>query len=208
MVPATKLPLVGARVMGLDDPTQKMSKSATGTGHAIALLDDPKTIQKKIARATTDSQPAVDVETMGPGIANLLTIAQACDASVTKESVNGLRYGDFKKRVAEAVIARLEPIQKRYREVTADPGLYRWHPDSRKRACRSDRRGHGSEGEGRHGLICLMQYRSNDCKSYCIIFYGKFGFPMHLWSDNQLSQYESRKIEGGSEEVRYGCEFS
>jgi tryptophanyl-tRNA synthetase len=121
VVPVTHLPLVGARVMGLDDPTQKMSKSATGTGHAIALLDDPKTIQKKIARATTDSQPAVDVDTMGPGVANLLTIAQACDASVTKESVNGLRYGDFKKRVTEAVIARLEPIQQRYREVTADP---------------------------------------------------------------------------------------
>jgi tryptophanyl-tRNA synthetase len=121
VLPATSLPLVGARVMGLDDPTQKMSKSATGTGHAIALLDDPKTIQKKIARATTDSQPAVDIETMGPGVANLLTIAQACDSSITKESVQGLRYGDFKKRVAEAVIARLEPIQKRYKEVTADP---------------------------------------------------------------------------------------
>ncbi len=58
---------------------------------------------------------------MGPGIANLLNIAQACDASVTKASVNGLRYGDFKKRVTEAVISRLEPIQKRYREVTAEP---------------------------------------------------------------------------------------
>lgn len=121
VVPATHLPIVGARVMGLDDPTQKMSKSATGSGHAIALLDDAKTIQKKISRATTDSQPAVDIETMGPGIANLLTIAQACDPSFTKESVNGLRYGDFKKRVTEAVIARLEPIQIRYREVTADP---------------------------------------------------------------------------------------
>jgi tryptophanyl-tRNA synthetase len=121
VVPATHLPIVGARVMGLDDPTQKMSKSATGSGHAIALLDDPKTIQKKILRATTDSQPAVDVETMGPGIANLLTIAQACDSSVTQESVQGMRYGDFKKRVAEAVISRLEPIQSRYREITHDP---------------------------------------------------------------------------------------
>jgi tryptophanyl-tRNA synthetase len=121
VVPATHLPIVGARVMGLDDPTQKMSKSASGSGHAVALLDDPKTIQKKILRATTDSQPAVDVENMGPGIANLLTIAQACDSSFSKESVNGMRYGDFKKRVAEAVIARLEPLQRRYREVTADP---------------------------------------------------------------------------------------
>ena len=121
VVPATHLPIVGARVMGLDDPTQKMSKSAGGSGHAVALLDDSKTIQKKILRATTDSQPAVDVENMGPGIANLFTIAQACDNYFSKESVNGMRYGDFKKRVAEAVIARLEPLQRRYREVTADP---------------------------------------------------------------------------------------
>jgi tryptophanyl-tRNA synthetase len=122
VVPATHLPIVGARVMGLDDPTQKMSKSASGSGHAVALLDDPKIVQKKILRAITDSEPAVDVEKMGPGIANLLTIAQACDSAFTKESVNGMRYGDFKKRVAEAVIARLEPIQRRYREVTAEPG--------------------------------------------------------------------------------------
>src|SRR6202020_3474768 len=54
VVPATHLPAVGARIMGLDDPTQKMSKSASGSGHAIALLDEPKLIQKKIARATTD----------------------------------------------------------------------------------------------------------------------------------------------------------
>jgi tryptophanyl-tRNA synthetase len=58
---------------------------------------------------------------MGPGVANLLAIGQACDASITKESVAGLRYGDFKKRIAEAVVARLQPIQKRYQEVTADP---------------------------------------------------------------------------------------
>lgn len=120
-MPATHLPAVGARIMGLDDPTQKMSKSTAGSGHAIALLDDPKTIQKKIARATTDSQPAVDSENMGPGIVNLYTIGHACDTSITRESVAGMRYGDFKKRIAEAVIARLEPIQRRYREITADP---------------------------------------------------------------------------------------
>ncbi len=121
-VPETRLPAVGARIMGLDDPTIKMSKSVTGTNHAIALLDPPKVIQKKIARATTDSQPAVDPENMGAGVANLLAIAQACDSSVTKESVAGLRYGDLKKRVAEAVIARLEPIQKKYQEITAEAG--------------------------------------------------------------------------------------
>jgi len=123
VMPATSLPAVGSRIMGLDDPTQKMSKSATGAGHAIALLDEPKVIQKKISRATTDSQPAVDPETMGPGVANLLTIGEACDPSLTKQAVAGMRYGDFKKRVAEAVIARLEPIQRRYAEITSDPGF-------------------------------------------------------------------------------------
>ena len=122
VMPATSLPAVGARIMGLDDPTQKMSKSATGAGHAIALLDEPKVVQKKIARAKTDSQPAVDPEAIGPGIANLLAIGEACDPSFTLKSAAGMRYGDFKKRVAEAVIARLEPIQKRYAEITGEPG--------------------------------------------------------------------------------------
>jgi tryptophanyl-tRNA synthetase len=122
VMPATNLPAVGSRIMGLDDPTQKMSKSASGTGHAIALLDEPKVIQKKIARATTDSQPAIDADNMGPGITNLLTIAQASDHSITKDRVAGMRYGDFKKLVAEALIERLEPIRRRYREITADAG--------------------------------------------------------------------------------------
>ncbi|MBV9266774.1 MAG: tryptophan--tRNA ligase [Acidobacteriaceae bacterium] len=120
VMPATKLPTVGARIMGLDDPGQKMSKSAAGTNHAIGLLDEPKVVQKKIARATTDSLPAVDPENMGPGVANLIAIAEACDPSLNKEVFAGLRYGDLKKRVAEAVIARLEPIQQKFRAVTAD----------------------------------------------------------------------------------------
>lgn len=120
-VPETRLPAVGARIMGLDDPTVKMSKSISGSNHAIALLDPPALIRKKIARATTDSEPAVNAENMGPGVANLFAIGQACDASLTLESVAGMRYGDFKKRVAEAVVARLEPIQRKYREITADP---------------------------------------------------------------------------------------
>ena len=122
VVPATHLPLVGARIMGLDDPTTKMSKSTTGSNHAIALLDPPDVVKKKIARATTDSEPAVNPENMGAGIANLFTIAQACDPSVVKEQVAGMRYGDFKKFVTERVVARLEPIQRKYREVTEDPG--------------------------------------------------------------------------------------
>src|ERR1700739_3793805 len=77
VMPATKLPAVGARIMGLDDPTSKMSKSATGSAHAVALLDPPDRIRKTIMRATTDSNPAVDFETMGPGVQNLLSIFHA-----------------------------------------------------------------------------------------------------------------------------------
>src|ERR1700681_1067941 len=68
VVPETRLPAVGARIMGLDDPEKKMSKSAAGSGHAVSLLDPPEVIRKKILRATTDSNPAVDFETAGPGV--------------------------------------------------------------------------------------------------------------------------------------------
>jgi tryptophanyl-tRNA synthetase len=123
-VPATKLPAVGARIMGLDDPTAKMSKSAAGSGHAVALLDPPERIRKTIMRATTDSNPAVDFETMGPGVRNLLSIFQAFSGwgdDQMRNHFTGLRYGDLKKQVAEMVVASLEPVQARYREITADP---------------------------------------------------------------------------------------
>src|SRR5580698_2213537 len=125
VVPQTKLPAVGARIMGLDDPEKKMSKSATGSGHAVSLLDPPEAIRKKILRATTDSNPAVDFETAGAGVRNLLAIFQAfteCSDDALKTQFSGMRYGDLKKTVAEAVIAALEPIQKRYREITAETG--------------------------------------------------------------------------------------
>jgi tryptophanyl-tRNA synthetase len=124
VVPGTSLPAVGARVMGLDDPTQKMSKSTTGAHHAVALLDPPAKIRKTIMRATTDSEPAVDFAAAGPGVLNLVSIYQAfCGATdeEIKSKFAGLRYGDLKKQVAEAVIAHLEPFQQRYREITADP---------------------------------------------------------------------------------------
>jgi tryptophanyl-tRNA synthetase len=123
-MPETRLPMVGARVMGLDDPTKKMSKSAPGTGHSIGLLDTPAEMKKKINRATTDSNPAVDFETMGPGVANLLAIFQAFTDwpdEKMKTHFAGMRYGDLKRNVLEAVVAGLEPIQKRYAEITADP---------------------------------------------------------------------------------------
>lgn len=125
VMPETKLPSVGARIMGLDDPTAKMSKSATGSGHAVALLDSPDRIRKTIMRATTDSNPAVDFESMGPGVANLLNIHQAFSALSDEEMrarFTGMRYGDLKKQVAEMVVEKLEPIQRRYREIVSEPG--------------------------------------------------------------------------------------
>ncbi|HEY3824231.1 MAG TPA: tryptophan--tRNA ligase [Bryobacteraceae bacterium] len=125
VMPATKLPAVGARVMGLDDPTAKMSKSAPGSGHAVGLLDPPDRIRKAIMRATTDSNPAVDFDAIGPGVGNLLNIFQAfadwTDGQM-RAHFAGLRYGDLKKQVAEMVVSKLEPIQQRYREITEDPG--------------------------------------------------------------------------------------
>lgn len=124
VMPETSLPSVGARIMGLDEPDKKMSKSATGAGHAVALLDEPSLIKKKIMRATTDSNPAVDFDTMGPGVANLLAIYQAfdeCSDGAMRERFSGMRYGDLKKTVAEKTIEHIEPFQQRYHEMMADP---------------------------------------------------------------------------------------
>ncbi len=125
VMPATSMPAVGARVMGLDDPTKKMSKSAPGTGHAIALLDPPEAVRKKIMRATTDSSPAVEFATMGPGVENLLGIFQAFGEWTDQQMrahFSGMRYGELKTQVADMVISHLEPLQKRYNEIVSEPG--------------------------------------------------------------------------------------
>ncbi len=125
VMPQTNMPAVGARIMGLDDPTTKMSKSAASAGHAVALLDPPDRIRKTIMRATTDSNPAVDFASLGAGVENLLAIFQAF-SGWTNDQIRahfaGMRYGDLKKQVAEMVISHLEPFQKRYREITSEPG--------------------------------------------------------------------------------------
>jgi tryptophanyl-tRNA synthetase len=124
-MPATRLPTVGARIMGLDDPEKKMSKSTAGSGHAISLLDPPDAIRKKIMRSTTDSNPGVDFENPGAGVRNLLTIFQAFTEwpdDRMRQHFSGTRYGDLKKQVAEAVVAALEPVQQRYRQITSEAG--------------------------------------------------------------------------------------
>jgi tryptophanyl-tRNA synthetase len=125
VMPETKLPAVGARVMGLDDPLKKMSKSEPGSGHAVALLDPPEAIRKKFMRATTDSNPAVDFSGLGPGVENLLNIYQAFSDATGDEMrarFSGMRYGELKKQVAEMVISHLEPLQKRYRDIVSESG--------------------------------------------------------------------------------------
>jgi tryptophanyl-tRNA synthetase len=125
VVPATHLPSVGARVMGLDEPDKKMSKSTPGSNHAVAMLDPPAVIRKKIMRATTDSNPAVDFESMGPGVRNLLAIFQAFgdwNDSQIRSHFAGMRYGDLKKQVAEMVVASLDPLQKRFNDIMDEPG--------------------------------------------------------------------------------------
>ena len=127
-VPRTKLPTVGARIMGLDDPTKKMSKSANAPNHSISMLDPPGRVKKKIGRAKTDSQPGVNWESPGPGVANLLTIFQAfsdwSDEELERQFA-GARYGDLKKQVTEMVNEKLEPIQRRYGELMADRSYLR-----------------------------------------------------------------------------------
>jgi len=125
VMPETRMSAVGARVMGLDDPLKKMSKSEPGSGHAVALLDPPGVIRKKILRATTDSNPAVDFSGIGPGVENLLNIFQAFTEwsdDQMRAHFSSMRYGDLKKQVAETVVSCLEPLQQRYREITSDPG--------------------------------------------------------------------------------------
>jgi tryptophanyl-tRNA synthetase len=120
VVPETRLPAVGARVMGLDDPTQKMSKSAESPNHAISMLEEPGRIKKLIGRAVTDSNPEVQWENAGPGVRNLLAIYQAFSETsneAMRAEFDGMRYGDLKKRVTEMVVESLSPIQAKYREL-------------------------------------------------------------------------------------------
>ena len=118
----------GARVMSLLDGTSKMSKSAENDGSRINLLDSPETIRNKIKRCKTDMSVGLEWDNPArPECTNLLNIYLAVSENEgkTKESimkeVEGMNWGAFKPLLADAVVAHLEPIQKRYREVMEDP---------------------------------------------------------------------------------------
>ena len=120
-VPEPIIRKIGAKIMSLQDPTSKMSKSDKLEKAVIYLLDDEATIRKKIGSAVTDSEACVyyDVENK-PGISNLLTILSCCTNKSIEELVEickDMNYGEFKKMVADELVNKLKPIQDRYYEI-------------------------------------------------------------------------------------------
>jgi len=123
-VPRAVIARTGARIMGLDDPTQKMSKSEEQPGRAISLLDSPDDIRNKIMRATTDSLREIRFDESRPGVNNLLVIYEELTKQGREEieaRFEGKGYVDLKRELAEVVVESLAPVQSRYRELTADP---------------------------------------------------------------------------------------
>jgi len=123
-VPEPLIPDVGARIMGLDDPEKKMSKSEAGAGHAIYLLDSPDEVRSKILRATTDSSREIRFNETRRGINNLLIIYElftGLSRSDIEARFEGKGYADLKRELAEVIIEGLRPLQDRYRELTSDP---------------------------------------------------------------------------------------
>lgn len=117
-IPEVRIPKVGARIMSLQEPTKKMSKSDPNQKAFISLLDEPKVIEKKIKSAVTDSEGIVRFDPENkPGVSNLLSIYSIFSGKTAAEleaQYEGKGYGDFKGELAQVVIRELEPIQQRY----------------------------------------------------------------------------------------------
>ena len=129
VVPEAVIPEVGARVMGLNDPAVKMSKThSDARGHAVALLDDPKEIERTFKRAVTDSGNEIvfSDDPAKAGVNNLLGIYKVVtgrsNAEVERDFADARGYGDLKSRVAEVVIEELRPVQERYHRLIDDVG--------------------------------------------------------------------------------------
>ncbi len=126
-LPEPVIPKVAARVMGLDDPTAKMSKSSTGAGHAVRLDDDDAQIMKAFKRSVTDSGREIvfSDDPEKAGVNNLLGIYRAVtgksEEDVLADFAGARGYGDLKTRVGEVVIQTLSPIRARYRELVEGP---------------------------------------------------------------------------------------
>ncbi|MBQ4409089.1 MAG: tryptophan--tRNA ligase, partial [Firmicutes bacterium] len=121
VVPEGRFMKAGARVMALDDPTAKMSKSAPNEMSRISLLDEPNKIKKAIMRSTTDSEGVIrfDIENK-PGISNLLSIYSAFSGKTIEQlekDYEGSGYGQFKKDLVEVAVDALTPIRERFNEI-------------------------------------------------------------------------------------------
>ena len=138
-IPEALIPKNGAaKIMSLQEPTKKMSKSDPIDKACIYLLDEPNIIRKKIASAVTDSDGTIKYDPINkPGVSNLLTILSATTNKEIKDlekEYEGKGYGDFKKDVAEAVVNMLEPIQKRYNELLTSDELDKVLDEGREKA--------------------------------------------------------------------------
>jgi len=124
VVPAPSVPQVAARVMDLQDPTQKMSKSSISPAGTVAILDSADQVMKKVRRAVTDPGKEVVYDPANkPGISNLLDILAAVTGRSNSElAASYSSYAELKSDVAEALIELLRPIQERHAQLSADPG--------------------------------------------------------------------------------------
>ena len=124
VVPQATFPPAGARIMDLQDPTSKMSKSEGSAPGTIWLADDPKVIERKVKRAVTDNDGEVHFDVAAkPGVSNLLSILGAATGRTPTEAAAGYeQYGPLKADTAAAVIECLAPIQARLAELESDPG--------------------------------------------------------------------------------------
>lgn len=123
VVPEPYIPKVGGRVMSLQEPDKKMSKSDNNPNAYIAIMDEPDVILKKFKRAVTDSENNIAYSPEKPGVSNLLSIYCTFTGKTMEEAVAGFEgkgYGHLKTEVADAVIAELTPIQTEYRRILND----------------------------------------------------------------------------------------
>lgn len=113
----------GAKIMSLQDPSRKMSKSDENANASVYLMDDPDTIMRKFKRAVTDLEAAVRYRDEQPGIKNLIDIYCACTGKTrqeTEKEFEGKGYGEFKLAVGESVVSVLRPVQERFGELIKD----------------------------------------------------------------------------------------
>ncbi|MCR5222597.1 MAG: tryptophan--tRNA ligase [Lachnospiraceae bacterium] len=122
-IPEPYIGKVGAKIMSLQDPVKKMSKSDENPNASVYLMDDPDTIMRKFKRAVTDSLATIRYTEEQPGIRNLIDIYSACTGKTPVEvekEFDGKGYGDFKSAVGEAVVSVLKPVQERFYELEKD----------------------------------------------------------------------------------------